>query len=237
MATAMPDLGKQVGPLPLGAWVAVVAGGLGIALYTRHQSGANSSASSDPDLQPVDTSGDPGVGVGGSWQAISPPTTPAGGVAAAPTTNEEWGVQAINYLIASGYQPAIADSAIRKYLESAQLGAQEFAMVTVALAHLGAPPSILPAPIFGPPTLPTTPIAPVPPTKTTTPPITKSKLRYYYVKPGDTLSGIAQKYYHNGHNWGPIFNANKLGTLRVDKTRGMIKDPNVIRVGWKLIIP
>jgi hypothetical protein len=51
------DLSKQVGPLPLGAWLAVVAGGLGIAWYTRR----NTTADPAP---VVDTSGINGVGDG-----------------------------------------------------------------------------------------------------------------------------------------------------------------------------
>jgi nucleoid-associated protein YgaU len=178
-------------------------------------------------------------------------------VSPAPATDEDWGTAATNWLIAKGYDPATADSAVRKYLESAQMSAQEFALITLALGALGAPPQILPAPVFGPPTAP----VPTPPVTTTTPPPVTTpttpkptpvvpkpkpkpkpapapkKITYYTVKPGDTLSGIALKYYHNGHNWSPIYNANKHGVRRADGTTGMISNPNLIRVGWKLIIP
>ncbi len=60
------DLGKQIGPLPLGAWIVVVGGGLGIALYTRRM-----GQSSEP---VIDTSPDPGVGEGGFQP--TPPGTP-----------------------------------------------------------------------------------------------------------------------------------------------------------------
>jgi hypothetical protein len=49
-----PDLGKMVGPMPLGAWIAVVGGGLGFALYSRSQSAA---APVDTGMAPEDTSG------------------------------------------------------------------------------------------------------------------------------------------------------------------------------------
>jgi nucleoid-associated protein YgaU len=215
--------------------MAVIGGGLGLALYTRYQ--GDSVAPSNE--APIDTSADPGVGVGGSWQAVDPPTTNSGnGQAPAPVTNEEWGRNAINWLIASGYDPATSDAAIRKYLESAALSAREFTLITLALGHLGATPYPLPAPIFAPPTLPGPPATPVPPKTNPTPPVKPpTKFRYHTVKPGETLSGLAKKYYKNGHNWGPIFNANKKGTIRADKTKGMISNPNLIRVGWKLIIP
>lgn len=148
------DLGKQVGPLPLGAWVAVVGTGVGIAVYQRR-----TTASADPTIVD-DTSGTPGVGVGGSgqWVNVDPPTgSDTGDVV--PTTNEEWAVKAINYLIAHNYPPAMADSAIRKYIAGAsdQLSTAEWALVTIALGALKSPPSPLP-PSGTPPTgTPTTP--------------------------------------------------------------------------------
>ena len=57
------DLGRQYGPLPLGAWVAVVGGGLGIALYTRSRD--------KPTVNVEDGSGVPGVGTGGTSTWIS----------------------------------------------------------------------------------------------------------------------------------------------------------------------
>ncbi|MBE5966411.1 MAG: LysM peptidoglycan-binding domain-containing protein [Lachnospiraceae bacterium] len=49
----------------------------------------------------------------------------------------------------------------------------------------------------------------------------------YVVKSGDTLWGIAKKYYGDGTKCNRIYNANK------DK----IKNPAVIHIGWKLKIP
>lgn len=50
----------------------------------------------------------------------------------------------------------------------------------------------------------------------------------YAVKAGDTLSGLAQRYYGNGKIWERIFTANRL-------TLG--GDANALRVGMKLVIP
>jgi hypothetical protein len=60
------DLGKPVGPLPLGAWIIVVGAGVGIALYAR-KGGSGGFIE--------DTSMDPGVGTGPGWTAIYPPTS------------------------------------------------------------------------------------------------------------------------------------------------------------------
>ena len=130
------DLGKQIGPLPLGAWIVVVGGGLGIAYYTRRDSG--------PPVEVEDTGSDPGVGTGavGGWT----PTTPGeqAPVAGAPTTNEEWAVQATRFLIASNYDPINADSAVRNYVSGSSLSVSETALIAVALARFGPPPQVLP---------------------------------------------------------------------------------------------
>ncbi|MBO5308183.1 MAG: LysM peptidoglycan-binding domain-containing protein [Lentisphaeria bacterium] len=49
----------------------------------------------------------------------------------------------------------------------------------------------------------------------------------YVVKSGDTLSGLAKKFYKDGNLSGIIFKANS----------NVLKDPNALRPGMKLIIP
>jgi len=51
--------------------------------------------------------------------------------------------------------------------------------------------------------------------------------RTYTVRPGDTLSGIAARFYHNSSRWTWIYAAN----------RANIRDPNTIYIGQKLTIP
>lgn len=51
--------------------------------------------------------------------------------------------------------------------------------------------------------------------------------RTYTVKRGDTLWGIANKYYGSGAKYPTIYNAN----------RDKISDPNLIHIGWVLVIP
>lgn len=132
------NLGKQVGPLPLGAWFVVVIAGVGIALYARQQSVTN-----EP-VEVPDTSGDPGVGTGavGGWV----PTTPGAQspIQGKPTTNEEWARAAIDHLIAMRYPPTDADAAIRSYIGGAQLSVSQSSLVAIALAALGSPPQPLP---------------------------------------------------------------------------------------------
>lgn len=235
----MPDMGKMLGPLPLGAWIVVVGGGLGIAYYTHQNNTPNEPAIVE------DTSGTPGVGDGGSgmyWQDASPPDN-AGGVAGAPTDNDQWGRLATNYLIAQGYPPSVADSAIRKYLAGDKLSAQEFSLVNVALRQFGSPPIPLPPPVFGPPKQPKPKpkpepkprpkpkSKPKPKPKEHKPVVKKPHNRYYTVRRGDTLWDIARRFYHNPNEWRRIYNANK-GHGHND-----IRNPNLIYPGQRFNIP
>lgn len=241
----MPDFGKMVGPLPLGAWIGIVGGGLAFMAYSRSQT-AEAPAEAFEEWE--DTSIPEGVGVGGTvgggagggsggW-TYTPPATDAP-VSQEPDTNEAWARRAVNGLIALGYDPAVSDSAVRKYMEGAAMGASEYALITIALGKYGAPPILLPAPFFGPPTMPKPPVAGAPgagkPAVVTKPkPVSKPKVRYYVVRPGDTLSKIGKKF---GVGWQAIYNANRTGKKRADGSRGILSNPNRIVPGQKLIIP
>jgi len=60
-----------------------------------------------------------------------------------------------------------------------------------------------------------------------TAPVAEVKVEYYEIVSGDTLSGIAKKFYGNGSAYMRIFEAN----------REVIKDPDKIYVGQKIRIP
>ncbi len=58
-------------------------------------------------------------------------------------------------------------------------------------------------------------------------PAAEVRVEYYEVVAGDTLYGIAKKFYNDGNKYMKIFEAN----------REVIKDPNKIYVGQKIRIP
>ncbi len=224
------DLKQQIGPLPLGAWIVVVGGGLGIAYYTK-----NAKVSAPTIVE--DTGMPAGVGEGVGWIAVPPPSTAPPGPAN-PTTNEEWARLAINWLIAQGYPPGMSDSAIRNYLELQPLGNQEYALVQAALKQLGSPPIPLPAPP-GAPTINLSPI--VAPRPAVAPTGSSPAMRYQTVTPWptstSTLWGIARKYYGNGQRWSEIYNANRVGVTRPDGSKGWITNPSLLYAGRTVWVP
>lgn len=131
------DMGKQIGPLPLGAWIAVVAGGLGIALYSRNSGTVEPYVVEDTGgTRLVDPVGDGSVG---GWVSTSPsaPAAPDSGLV---LDNDTWGRKAIDYLIAQGYNAADSYSAITTALSGEQVTVTGYSLWGAALRGIGAPP-------------------------------------------------------------------------------------------------
>ena len=68
-----------------------------------------------------------------------------------------------------------------------------------------------------------------------------NRIRYATVTPaplpGSNLRSLAQIHYGDAGQWNRIFDANKQGAYRADRTPGLIENPNRLAVGWRLIIP
>lgn len=239
------DFGKQIGPLPLGAWVAVVAGGLGIALYTRQK---NAVA---PEPQ-TDTSGDAGVGEGGvpgSYVPVTPPTdaVPGSGNPVKYETNEAWGQAATSWLIGQGYNSGVSASAIQKALNGGtdisgnKMSIQEWSLWSIALTHMGSPP--YPVSVNPPVSVPTPVTPPAPPPVVKPPPpkppttgVGKGTPAHYDVVAvsGDSISKIAARY-HKG--WREVWDFNlkyrSPATAAIMRARG----PNKIFRGTHIWVP
>jgi LysM repeat protein len=212
------DLGKQVGPLPLGAWIAVVGGGLAIGWYFSSNTATSSSKAAESPVPLTES----GVGVGGGQFIYDPPTqveTPNTAI----TTNAEWSRKAQNSLISKGYDPGTVVSAITKFITGQNRTTLEQFLVNMALMEFGAPPDDVPIPeITAPqPKPPTTPPRNVPPLPMT-------------VARGETIGIISARY---KTSWWNIYIANdKLG-LRPDGSQGILTGPYAIKPGMRLVIP
>lgn len=235
------DLAKQVGPLPMGAWIAVVAGGLGLAYYTSRTKVPDDGADDT-----TDESGGTGTGPGLTYVPIDTGDTEN---ETGPATNEEWARIAIDGLTARGYPAALVNSAITKALmggtdyQGAKMSVQEWSIWQLALMYYGTPPQPVnvppPTDVPGPVTPPTNPPPTNPPPSTE--PGTGVPAHYsYIVKPGDTLTSIAaktNKQYKLQNSWQTIWNFNL--KYRSASTRAVLKarGPNKLFSGSTFWIP
>lgn len=126
-----PDLGKKVGPLPLGVWIAV--GGIGLLIgYV-----INRNANKGPTEQQLTESG---VGTGGgTFLPINPPDSTSDDTDIV-ETNFTWTNKAIDWLVARGFNGVTASNALSKYTNGQSLDPQESAMISMVLANFGPPP-------------------------------------------------------------------------------------------------
>lgn len=176
---------RMIGPLPAGAWVAIVGGGLAGSAYLTRRSAAKGAALGTPTAT-ADTSaglsgGTTGVSSGGTV------TLPDGSITYSdPTddTNSRWELRATKALLARGYDALLIQQALGKFLLGFDLNPTEAMVVNVALGLTGPPPegaspavvtqlpsaNVTPAPVVQTPPspVPTTP----PPASQTTPVIT-----------------------------------------------------------------
>jgi nucleoid-associated protein YgaU len=202
------NLGPKLGPLPVGAWAVVAAGGLWLGQRRKQQ--ANDAATVD------DTGGqlDAGVDTGGGLEETGTPVEfddggDGGAVAAGYADNQAWAAAAVTACISAGVAPTVAHSATVKFLSGDPLNVAEMHAVNVAIGAIGEPPDGAPPirssappvkkpPVKTPPVVRKAPVKKKPPVKKPAPrtPPRKSqpaKKRSYTVKSGDTLGGIASK--------------------------------------------
>lgn len=218
------DLAKPVGPLPLGAWIAVVGGGLGLAWYSNR--GTSSAAPQ------VSTGTDPGVGVGGGTPGFLPSPEPTPTAPADFADNDAWARAALNYLVTNNNNPTAASIAVRKYVDGQSLTVAEDSMIKAALKGIGTPPII---PIGGG-LIPNTPTTPIPPSPTNAPP--GIWVVATAVNPSTaTLQGMAKRFLGAYAGWAYIYLANKQGTRRPDGSIGMVPVSGQIKPGWRIWIP
>jgi hypothetical protein len=152
MANLMATLGKQVGPLPLGAWLAVVGGGLGIAWYAqRSQGGAADTGDDETQLAEA------GVGEG---TAAFIPAAEVSQPAPTVETLDEWINKAVRAAVSIGASPLQIEQALRLYAKGEKLSSTQEQIVNRVITLIGPAPAgeITDAPQLPAPT--PTPITP-----------------------------------------------------------------------------
>lgn len=129
---------QKIGPLSGGVWLAVIGVGLGLGYYLRNR--ASNGGVATVVSPTAGTGGVSGTGPGG-WSATTAPDATA---PTPPVTAPLWAVGALAWLLTHNYDAALSDSAIRKYLASQPLTAQEQAIMNAVLSGYGPPPEVLP---------------------------------------------------------------------------------------------
>jgi hypothetical protein len=169
MAPKLPDLGQMIGPLPLGAWVGVVGGGLGLAYLARRGRPAE-----EPELAEVSSFPATPVTSGPTRLAPAEPAAPG---PAPITDNSEWIRAAVTALVVDGYMPLKTQQCLARFLEGVIEAHDPNScrpIVEAAIRKVGPPPTgapvnqhpLTPAPVKPPsapapaPTAPTLPLLP-----------------------------------------------------------------------------
>jgi len=224
-------LKKQVGPLPVGIWIAIVGGGLLISYYISNKNAKPKTEDAVADPTPTALVY---TGTGGMDSAPVDDTTTG-----APETNEDWARRAKQFLIGRGNDGAIVNSAIDKFIAAQPLNAQEQALLSQAIGAVGPPPQSLP-----PVDQPNTPTQytwdnPAPNRGKLPGPIGDSPAgiqgQQYTVKSGDTLTSIAMQAYGAAPNdFGSIIE----GSDEIYNANWYkITDPKTLTPGTVLYIP
>lgn len=220
--------------------------GLGVIWWIMRKRGAQAQ---DPGLDPNGYSAATGGASGYQQAGYYDPATGAfiGGIGASgnlgtifnPSTNASWAQQAEAYMQQLGYDPVALGSALGKYLTGQTLTDDQKSMVQAALGFFGAPPQTVPPVSTVPPTT-----TPPPPTVTPSPPHPPpaphgepAPTRTYTVASGDTLWGIAQRFYGSGVSWTKIYNRNAGVIDSMASQHGKAGGGHWIFPGTVLVIP
>lgn len=130
MANFADTLAKPVGPLPLGAWIAVVGGGMSIAWYSNRNGGGVNEAPPDQLLA------EPDVGEGVPEFVPAEPRPEVEEF----ITFDKWVANAIRQAGALGASPLTIETALRKYARGDRLSQSEAALVNRVIQLIGPAP-------------------------------------------------------------------------------------------------
>lgn len=157
-------LSRKVGPLPLGAWLAIAAIGVVAAVaISRRRNPISAPPEPGTEVGPDTMSDEPTTGglpggfvVGGGPTGATGQTGSPNGDGFLPVdtgeiaTNAKWETAAARILIARGYQPTIVADALGRYMSGEILTRQQQAMIDLALIAVGPTPQPVPPPTVAP---------------------------------------------------------------------------------------
>lgn len=128
-------LGQKIGPMPAGAWLAVIGGGLAIGFVMRRKPAPAPVPVGDSDRQ---------VGEG-VYGALVPSTTDASGYTQKYGTNGEWIRAALGNLIGRGFVADRVTNALNRIFYPSDQNRptpEDAAIYNAAVAAVGAPPTL-----------------------------------------------------------------------------------------------
>lgn len=137
----MPWYTEKIGPLPAGAWIALVGGGLVITYTLNRRRGAAPQVSTGTDTATGETQAPLQATGFGTLVPAAVTVVPT-----SPTTNEEWVTRAVDAMVVANptTDPAAASDALTAYIHGQGLTPAQVAYVTLAQALIGRPPLPLP---------------------------------------------------------------------------------------------
>jgi hypothetical protein len=228
------DMGKKVGPFPIGVWLVLVVAGVGIGWYYTRGGVASPPDGGEGDLQDLGSGDQIGDGPGG-WSLIPPVPNPP------PTSNTgitlpEWERKALKALDSrTKTDPLLAQSALHRYVNCQPLSDKQIAVIKLAHQLVGPPPVYLPIKHQTGSGKTPPPVKPPPHPDPSPKPGTG---KWYTIRKGDTLDKIATRFYDNpGSRKLDIFHANRKGADRPGPTPGFMDRPNDLPPGKWLWIP
>lgn len=139
-------LGKKVGPLPVAGWIAAVGGGLGIAWYLRRNGMSPDAADVTTDPGTSTTSGTGGAAVSDPYGPATDGLDDTGDTTVTPaiSTNAQWRIAAVKYLIGLNVAGTSAEKAVAAYFSGAKLTATQGVWINQVLAGIGPTPAPVP---------------------------------------------------------------------------------------------
>lgn len=246
-------LGKKMpGGLTAGTWALILGGGYIVLRYYRGRSnsGALSAAASQAAAQQAAQDQLYGTGLTGTVGTTSTSTTTGTSAGASYPDNISWQSGAVNWLVARGYDAALANQAIGDYLSGNPLTTQEHAMVNLVVNAIGSPPvapppsTTVPTPVTQPTPTPTPTPGPLPVTVPVPSPTQPAPVGVLPRAPGgssqvpvtvvkwtptntpwnSTVSGIAAHYGYGG-NWQAVWDSSANASLRAKRGRPELIQP------------